>query len=128
MVEMFFPTGKDIYIEVDGKKLAVVESYKARSSRESSYIEAFGQSEPVATIPGKTKHYIELSRVYACNTGLDDSVNFFELTDFNLVVVKPDKKIVYSGCEWLNLTETAGINDTLLEGVSLIAARRMEIA
>ena len=38
-----FPTSRDIYLEVNGKKLAVVEGYKAHSTRESHYVEAFGK-------------------------------------------------------------------------------------
>ena len=30
-----FPTSSDIYLEVDGKKVAVVQSYTAKSSRTS---------------------------------------------------------------------------------------------
>lgn len=127
MVEVIFPTSKDIYIEINGKKLAVVEGYKSYSKRESHYIEAFGESEPVGTVSGKMKHYIELSRVYICNSNMSDEVSFFDLTNFNLVIVKPDRRIVYSGCEWSQINESAGINDTVIEGISLIAAHRMEI-
>ena len=94
-----FPTSRDIYLEVNGRKLAVVEGYKAHSARESHYVEAFGSAEPVGTVPGKTKHFVELSRVYACEGALDDGVSFFELSGFNLVIVKPDRRIIYSGCE-----------------------------
>ena len=43
-----FPTSSDIYLEVDGKKVAVVQSYTAKSSRTSQTVEAFGEDEPVA--------------------------------------------------------------------------------
>lgn len=78
-------------------------------------------------MPGKTKHFVELSRVYACDGALDDGISFFELSGFNLVIVKPDRRIIYSGCEWNEISESAGINDTVLEGVSLIASHRMEL-
>jgi hypothetical protein len=45
-----FPTSSDIYIEADGKKVAVVQSYRAVSKRTEKTIEAFGEAEPVATI------------------------------------------------------------------------------
>ena len=51
-----FPTSSDIYLEVDGKKVAVVQSYTAKSSRTSQTVEAFGEDEPVATIPGQRTH------------------------------------------------------------------------
>ena len=33
-----FPTSSDIYLEVDGKKVAVVQSYTAKSSRTSQTV------------------------------------------------------------------------------------------
>ena len=55
-----FPTSSDIYLEVDGKKVAVVQSYTAKSSRTSQTVE-LGEDEPVATIPGQRTHVIELT-------------------------------------------------------------------
>ena len=127
MVKVMFPTSQDIYIEVNGKKLAVVESYKARSTRESRYMEAFGENQPVGTIPGRIRHVVQLSRVYACEDAVSDGVCFYDLTDFNVVVVKPDRRIVYSQCEWYDISEAAELNDTVLENVSLLAGKRMEI-
>ncbi len=118
------PTSKDIYIEINGKKLAVVQSYKARSTRESRTIEAFGSSEPVGTVGGRVKHILELSRV--CLTG-SDGIGFFDLSGFNVVVVKPDRKIIYSGCEWAGITETAALGDVMVESVTVAAAKRMEM-
>lgn len=128
MLNITFPTSKDIYIEVNGKKLAVVESYKARSTCESQYIEAFGQNEPVGTISGKVHHTIELSRVYVCDDNTNSRVNFYDLHNFNLVIVKPDKKIIYSSCDWSDINESASINGAVLEDVTLIAAKRMEVS
>ena len=41
-----FPTSSDIYLEVDGTKVAVVQSYSARSDKTSRAVEAFGEEEP----------------------------------------------------------------------------------
>ncbi len=126
MVKIIFPTSQDIFIEVNGKKLAVVESYKAQSTQSSRYIEAFGEKEPVGTVSGRMKHVISLSRIYTC---YDESgtVNFYELHNFNLVIVKPDRRIIYSGCEWASVKETAALGDAVLEDIEVIAAKRMEI-
>ena len=48
-----FPTSADIYLELDGKKVAVVQSYTAKATKSSQSVEAFGESEPVATIEGE---------------------------------------------------------------------------
>ena len=47
MATITFPTGSDISIEVNGQRLAVAQSYKARTAKESRYVEAFGSREPV---------------------------------------------------------------------------------
>lgn len=127
MVKIVFPTSQDIYIEVNGKKLAVVESYKAKSTQESRFIEAFGESEPVGTVLGRIKHNIELSRVYSFNDFEGNNINFYDLHNFNLVIVKPDRKIIYSGCEWSDIGESASLNNAVLENIQIIAAKRMEI-
>ena len=60
-----FPTSADIYLEMDGKKVAVVQSYTAKASKTSQSVEAFGESEPVATIEGQKRYTLELTRLYA---------------------------------------------------------------
>ncbi len=49
-----FSTSSDIYLEVNGVKAAVVQSYTARASKTSRAVEAFGEEEPVATVPGQS--------------------------------------------------------------------------
>lgn len=53
MAFVSIPTSADIYIEVNGRKIAAAQSYKVKSSRESKYIEAFGSQEPVGTVGGR---------------------------------------------------------------------------
>ena len=48
MATITFPTGKDISIEVNGQKLAVAQSYKAKTTKTSRTVEAFGSREPWA--------------------------------------------------------------------------------
>ena len=93
-----FPTSSDIYLELDGRKVAVVQSYMAKAVKSSQSVEAFGESEPVATIEGQKKYTLELTRLYATDDAVSDGINFYELKDFSLVICKPDRKIIYSGC------------------------------
>ena len=65
MANMTIPTSRDIYLELNGKKLAVVQGYSAKALRTSREVEAFGESEPVATVGGQTRYTLELSRLYA---------------------------------------------------------------
>ncbi|MBQ9106437.1 MAG: hypothetical protein IJY56_00940 [Clostridia bacterium] len=125
MTNCIFPTTRDVYIEVDGKKIAAVESYKTTASQENRLIESFGLDEAVANVKGKKTYTLELSRVCMTDSAMSDGVDFYELEDFNIVIVKPDRRIIYSGCIWSRLTESAALGETLLEKVTVSAAGRM---
>ena len=121
------PTSADIYLEADGKKVAVVQSYQVSASRQGKVIEAFGQSEAVAALAGSKSYRIVLSRLYATDLDIADGINFYELEDFSLVVCKPDRSIIYSGCQWADIQESAEVGGMVLEKVTLIAPRRKEV-
>lgn len=121
-----FPTSSDIYIEAGGKKVAVVQSYKSTVTRSSKSVEAFGETEPVATIEGQRIYKIELTRLYATDDAIRDGINFYALSDFSLVIVKPDRRVVYTGCQWNGIEEDAGLGETVAEKISLVAAHRFE--
>ena len=121
-----FPTSSDIYLELDGRKVAVVQSYTAKASKSSHSVEAFGESEPVATIEGQKKYTLELTRLYATDDAISDGINFYDLRDFSLVICKPDRKVIYSGCQWSKIGETGNLGTSVLEKITLVAARRME--
>lgn len=121
------PTSADIYLECDGTKVAVVQSYRAVTTRVSKNIEAFGQQEPVATIRGLSKYTLELSRLYATDKALQDGLNFYEMEDFSLVIVKPGRRVIYTGCQWSSLEESTALGGTVLEKVNLTATGRMEL-
>ncbi len=120
------PTSSDIYLEVNGRKVAVVQSYTAQTTRSSTAVEAFGEAEPVAAIPGQHQHLVELTRIYATDEALTDGIDFYGLEDFDLVICKPDRRVIYSGCQWSKLGETGSLGASVLEKVTLVAARRME--
>lgn len=126
MSGIWFPTSSDIYLEADGVRIAVVQSYTARSTRTSTAVEAFGEREPVATVSGSEKHVIELSRLYATDEAVRDGIDFFSLSGFSLVVCKPDRKIIYSNCQWSEIEEKGELGSMVLEQVKLVATRRLE--
>lgn len=121
-----FPTSSDIYLELNGRKVAVVQSYTAKASKSSQSVEAFGESEPVATIEGQRKYTLELTRLYATDDAVSDGINFHDLRDFSLVICKPDRKIIYSGCEWSAIQEDGQLNAMVAEKISVVASKRIE--
>ena len=126
MANMTIPTSRDIYLELNGKKLAVVQGYSAKALRTSREVEAFGESEPVATIEGQKKYTLELTRLYATDDAVSDGINFYDLRDFSLVICKPDRKIIYSGCEWSTIHEEGQLNAMVAEKITVVASKRIE--
>jgi len=120
-----FPTSSDIYLELEGKKVAVVQGYTAKASKSSRAVEAFGESEPVATIAGQRKYTLQLTRLYATDDAVSDGINFYDLSDFSLVICKPDRKVIYSGCEW-SAIEEGQLNAMVAEKVTVVASKRIE--
>ena len=121
-----FPTSADIYLELDGKKVAVVQGYTAKASKSSKNVEAFGESEPVATIEGQKQYTLELTRLYATDDAISDGINFYDLRDFSLVICKPDRKVIYSGCQWSTIQEEGQLNAMVAEKVTVVASKRIE--
>ena len=101
-------------------------SYTARASKSSRNVEAFGEREPVATIAGQRKYVLELTRLYATDEAVSDGINFYDLSDFSLVICKPDRKIIYSGCEWSDIHEEGQLNAMVAEKITVVAAKRIE--
>ena len=122
-----FPTSSDIYLEVDGKKVAVVQSYTARASKTSQTVEAFGEREPVAIIPGQKTYTLQLQRLYATDEAISDGLNFYDLEDFSLVICKPDRKVIYRGCQWSDISAEGQIGAMVLESVTVLASKRIEV-
>ena len=121
-----FPTSADIYLELNGKKVAVVQSYTAKASKTSQSVETFGESEPVGTIAGQSKYTLELTRLYATDDAISDGINFYDLSNFSLVICKPDRKIIYSDCQWSSISEQGELDATVAEKITVVAAHRIE--
>lgn len=119
-----FPTSSDIYLEAGGKKIAVVQSYRARAKRTGRTVEAFGESEPVATLEGTRSYELVLTRLYATDTAIADGIDFFALSDFSLVIVKPDRRIVYTGCTWSDIEESGELGQMVCEKITISAKKR----
>jgi hypothetical protein len=80
----------------------------------------------VATIQGHSTHQLELTRLYATDEAIADGINFYDLEDFSLVICKPDRRIIYSGCQWSKIGETGTLGATVVEKVTVVAAKRIE--
>lgn len=122
-----FPTSSDIWLELDGQKVAVVQSYNCKATRSSYSVEAFGEEEPVATVQGPQSYVIQLTRLYATDQAIADGLDFYKMRSFSLVICKPDRKVIYSDCQWSDIQEDAQLGKMVVEKLTLVAGRRMEM-
>ena len=122
-----FPTTADIYLELEGKKVAVVQSYTARATKSSRAVEALGEREPVGAIEGQRTYTLELTRLYGTDDAISDGINFYDLAGFSLVICKPDRKVIYSGCEWSGIQETGQLDAMVAEKITVTASKRIEV-
>lgn len=126
MTGISVPTSADIRLEMDGKRIAVVQSYRVQSRADCAVIGAFGCNEPIAVVRGPASYTITLSRVYATDEAISDGIRFHDLHNFSLVITKPERSIVFSGCEWTALSEHAEVGSSILEEATICAATRGE--
>lgn len=117
---------KDISINYNGEKIANVQSLKVKISREVNKIESFLESEPITLIPGNEKYIITVSRIYLNKELFTDYNEFYNMTDFSLVVSYPGKNIQYSNCVWANIEEDVKL-EGIIEKAEIIAKNRTEI-
>ena len=79
---------------------------------------------PADAVAGVPRYTVELSRLRI--TG--EETDFYGLENFTVVIVKPDRKILYTGCQWADIVEEAGGGDPVSETLTAYAAGRMEVA
>ena len=123
-----FPTSSGIGLELDGKKVAVVQSYNCKTTRSSYSVEAFGEEEPVATVQGSQNYVIQLARLYATDQAVADGLDFYQMKNFSLVICKPDRRVIYTDCQWSDIQEDGQLGKMVVEKLTLVARSRMETA
>lgn len=98
-------TSGDIFLEVGGEKIAAALGYTEKPNAHGQYS-------------------IELHRVDAT----DDGIDLCGLSDFSLVICKPDGKIIYSGCQWSSIRESGVLGSMEIDRMVVVAERRKEAA
>jgi hypothetical protein len=123
-----FPTSKDVTFELNGRSIAVVQSYNTSYSKEDKEVDAFGEEEPIGFAPGKKQYTIKITKAYIHDSAVKDGINFYNINNFDFVIVKPDKRIVYTGCSITSIEEEGSLNDVIAENINIRATRRREDA
>lgn len=121
-----FPTSKDVYFELDGQIVAVVQSYNTSYNKEDREVDSFGEDEPVGFTEGKKQYQIRITKAYVHDNALKDGINFYNISNFDFVIVKPDRRVVYTGCSITAIDEEGSLNDIIAENITIRATRRRE--
>ena len=120
-------TSNDIYLELNGNRIAGVQSHSTKYTNEVKTVDAFGQDVPIGYTRGKKAYSLDLTKVYLEDTAIADGINFYSLSDgdFNLVIVKNGKRTVYKNCIVSSISEDGNLNDKVQEKISLTALNRV---
>lgn len=117
----------EIFIEINGEKVGSIEKYVERESRGNVIIESIGEAEPVANLPGTSRYNIELSKIYIHTMLIGGEKDVKKISNFELAVVMSNSKIIYSGCELIEINKNIGLNSYVYESIKISATRRREI-
>ena len=112
---------REVYLEADGKRAAVVDSYTVKCAQQSRTIAAWGEQEEVSTVPGRVSYVLSLENVRP-ETGTD----LCALSGFSLITAGNGGKVTYSGCRWKNITAAGGAGNTPRRSMVLVAAARTQ--
>lgn len=112
---------KEVYLEVDGKRVAAVGSYTEQSTQQSRVIPAWGEQEPVGIAPGKVEYAVAVENVIPA-----DGVDLCNLLNFNLIIAKSAVIVIYSECRWKNIEVLGGAGNLPFRKMELLAAKRTE--
>lgn len=120
-------TSDDIFFEVDGKRIAGVESYSTKYTNDVKLHDAFGQSTSIGYTLGSKKYQIDISRAYLEDTAITDGIDFYAMTDldWNLVIVKNGKRVVYKSCVISEISDDGNLKDRVVEKIAVMALDRV---
>lgn len=120
-------TSNDIWLELNGQRIAGVQSYSTKYTNDVKTVDAFGQDIPIGWTRGKKAYSLDLTKVYLEDTAIADGIDFYSLSDgdFDLVIVKNGKRIVYKNCIVASISEDGNLNDKVQEKMSLTAHNRI---
>ncbi len=113
---------KEVYLEADGKRAAVIDGYAAKCVQQSREITAWGEQNPVGTVPGRIQYELTLKNVRPAA-----NINLYCLTDFNLIAARTGERVVYSGCRWKSIASSGGAGNSVCRTMELVAAKRTQV-
>lgn len=115
---------KDIYIEINGVRVAGVKNYRVNITRDVYKIYSFKELQPVKIIPLSTSFNIELSKISLLEHITKS--DFLNLSNFNLIIAKPKVHLIFSDCNWTFFSETIDSDNSVIKSLSLVSTKRIK--
>lgn len=119
-------TSNDIYLTINGKRIAGVQSYSTKMTNETKFVDAFGHKTPIGYTVGKKTYSIDLNRVYLEDTAIADGIDFYSLADndFQLVINRNGHIVTYTSCIVSDISEDGNLNDSVQEKMTINSLSR----
>ena len=112
-----------VRIEINGRLAGAAESFQAKAVQSVYPIEEGGSDLPAAAIPGQTLHRVTLKRIQLLES--DQRIDFYGLSDFTLTIQRGKERVIYSGCEWDEITETISAGHSFTDSMTFTARSRI---
>ncbi|MBW7572717.1 hypothetical protein [Caproiciproducens faecalis] len=112
---------REVYLEADGERVAVADSYTVKCVQQSRTVSAWGEQDAVSTAPGRISYELTVQNVRS-QSGTD----LCALSGFSLIAAGSAGRVVYSGCRWKNITAEGGAGNTPRQSMELVAAARTQ--
>lgn len=119
-------TSNDIYLVINGQRIAGVQSYSTKMTNETKFVDAFGHKTPIGYTVGKKNYSIDLNRVYLEDTAIADGIDFYSLADndFQLVINRNGHIVTYTSCIVSDISEDGNLNDSVQEKMTINSLNR----
>lgn len=115
-------TGASVLVSINNAPVGAAQCVRMVSKREVREALPLAATAADTLLTGPAAHTIELTRLQM--EGLEDAMDFYSLSGFTLETAFPNRRIVYSGCEWVELEETAKPDEIVLDKAVIAACSR----
>ena len=115
-----FSAVKGLYIEINGVKVGAIKSYNIKTICSTKHSDTLWGNDLAQTVKGNTRYIVSLTKLCLVNNIID----FYNLKNFTLKIVKPVESLVFCCCEWTNMEESGSLEGVVLEEFTLVSLCR----
>ena len=117
---MISPT-QEYWVEINEQPVGILQGFTEHLQREIKVHHGCGSAEPTALQGGAESYGLQLRHL---RTEESETEDFWNLHQFSLTLISPERRICYSGCEVQELRLQADEKGSFVEEMSLVACGR----